>query len=118
MIRSFTDHILGGICGGLAYALRVNAWVIRGLFVLLSILSSGAVALFYLALWWTMPRESALETQQRRSPLPALILILIALALTGARLFSLMQGPEGQDVLFPGMLVIVSGIFLLRQLRG
>ena len=64
MYRSFSDRVLGGVCGGLAAALHVNAWLIRLIFVVLTLVSLGAFAALYLLLWWIVPAES--PTQRRR----------------------------------------------------
>jgi phage shock protein PspC (stress-responsive transcriptional regulator) len=43
MYRSFTDRVFGGVCGGLAAILPINAWVFRAAFIVLSIMTVGAV---------------------------------------------------------------------------
>src|ERR1041384_5468885 len=58
MYRSFTDRVLGGVCGGLAAVFPINAWVFRAAFMVLSIVTSGAFAALYILLWWFVPQES------------------------------------------------------------
>jgi len=54
--RSRSERWLGGVCGGLARATGVEAWIWRLLFALLT-LFGGAGALVYLLLWLVVPRE-------------------------------------------------------------
>ncbi|HSH79057.1 MAG TPA: PspC domain-containing protein [Herpetosiphonaceae bacterium] len=56
--RSSTDRMLGGVCGGLARYLDVDATLVRIGFVLLAL--SGVSPLAYLVLWVVVPSESAL----------------------------------------------------------
>ncbi|NOG49076.1 MAG: PspC domain-containing protein [Chloroflexi bacterium] len=46
------------VCGGIAGAFRVNGWIVRVLFAVGALLTSGAVALYYAALWLAMPQGS------------------------------------------------------------
>ena len=54
--RSVTDRWLGGVCGGLAQASGVAAWLWRLGFVLL-LMCAGSGALLYLLLWLLLPSE-------------------------------------------------------------
>lgn len=56
LYRSRTDRKLGGVCGGLAQYLNLDATLIRVLFVVLTLLG-GAGPLIYLALWIIVPNE-------------------------------------------------------------
>jgi phage shock protein PspC (stress-responsive transcriptional regulator) len=116
MRRSFTERILGGVCGGLAASLRLNVWLLRALFVLLSLLSLGAVALWYVVLWWVMPPDSPSEQRSVHfSPL-AFFSIFIPVALTAAVWFARDNLPP--NVFATGILAFVAFVFFLRQLRG
>lgn len=53
--RSASDRWLGGVCGGLAVATGMQAWVWRVVFLLL--LCTGFGLLGYLALWILVPLE-------------------------------------------------------------
>jgi phage shock protein C len=55
--RSRGDRWLAGVCGGLAGAFGLEAWVWRLLFVVLTILTSGFGALLYLLMWIFVPEE-------------------------------------------------------------
>ena len=54
--RSREDRWLGGVCGGLAVATGMAAWVWRLLFVLL-VLCGGTGVLVYVLLWILLPQE-------------------------------------------------------------
>jgi phage shock protein C len=54
--RSYTDVIIGGVCGGLAAYMRVNPILVR-LFFLLMIFGNGIGILLYLLLWIIMPLD-------------------------------------------------------------
>ncbi|MFC5513732.1 PspC domain-containing protein [Massilia jejuensis] len=55
--RSRADRWLGGVCGGLAGTLGMDAWVWRLVFAVFTILTSGFGALVYLLLWIFVPEE-------------------------------------------------------------
>ena len=57
MRRSTSDRWIGGVCGGLADATGLEAWLWRILFVALLTLG-GAGALVYLVLWIFVPLDS------------------------------------------------------------
>ncbi|MFC5995427.1 PspC domain-containing protein [Pseudonocardia hispaniensis] len=53
--RSRTDRMLGGVCGGLAESLGVDAALIRILLVALTVLGFGAGVVLYVAAWILAP---------------------------------------------------------------
>ena len=55
--RSANDRWLGGVCGGLAEATGLEAWLWRILFVALMALG-GCGVLLYIVLWIFVPLES------------------------------------------------------------
>jgi phage shock protein PspC (stress-responsive transcriptional regulator) len=54
--RSASDRWLGGVCGGIARATRVDSWVWRLLFAML-LFCAGAGLVLYLLLWIFVPAE-------------------------------------------------------------
>ena len=58
LFRSRTNVMLGGVCGGLAEYVNVDATMIRLAFVLLFFLGGGGF-LIYLVLWFITPVEHA-----------------------------------------------------------
>jgi phage shock protein PspC (stress-responsive transcriptional regulator) len=57
LYRDGSDKILGGVCGGIAHYLRVDASIIRILFVLL-FFGGGTGFLIYLLLWVILPTRN------------------------------------------------------------
>jgi phage shock protein C len=55
--RSRTDRMVGGVCGGFARMLGVDAALVRVLLVIATILGFGTGALLYLACWLIVPEE-------------------------------------------------------------
>ncbi len=108
MYRSFTDRLFGGVCGGLATALPLNAWALRGLFVVLTVLTLGAFAVVYLALWLAVPQES-LMTRGGGS-----IWLLLALVLAAASLAGFYTRTTF-DLYWPLTALVVGGIFFVKQ---
>jgi phage shock protein PspC (stress-responsive transcriptional regulator) len=54
--RSGSDRLIGGVCGGIAAWLGWDPTVVRGLYVLVSVLSAGFPGiLVYIVLWIVMP---------------------------------------------------------------
>lgn len=119
MTRSFVDRVFGGVCGGLAGSLPVNAWVLRLLFITLTIVTVGLAGLVYVALWWLMPQES-LISDVRVSAGRALLMIAVIVASVGLWIGALTNSlTTDTGVNLYGYLValLFSVIFLLRQLR-
>jgi phage shock protein PspC (stress-responsive transcriptional regulator) len=58
LVRSRSDRILGGVCGGLARWLGWSPFLVRALYVTISICSAAFPgALVYVILWIVMPDE-------------------------------------------------------------
>jgi phage shock protein C len=53
--RSRTDRMLGGVCGGLAESLGVDAAVVRIGLVTLTVLGVGTGVIVYAAIWMLAP---------------------------------------------------------------
>ena len=120
MHRSFTDRVLGGVCGGLAASFPVNAWIIRLVFIILAIGSLGAGAVVYVALWWALPQESLIEDKRgsfARS-IVALVVTGLILGVWFGETFDYIDLASGHSLLWPVAAVTLSVIYLLRQLTG
>ena len=61
LVRSQTDRMIGGVCGGLAQYLGVDSTVVRLVFAVLLIFGGGGGVL-YLILWLVMPEEGTPAT--------------------------------------------------------
>ncbi len=57
LVRSSSDRMIGGVCGGLARYFGIDSTIVRLVFVLAVL--SGLSPLIYLILWIVMPQESA-----------------------------------------------------------
>jgi len=118
MYRSFSDRVLGGVCGGLATALHVNAWLIRLIFVLLTLVSLGAFAPLYVLLWWIVPAESPTRRRRGFPVILALVLVILMGAAWAGRDLGQLTTPAGVNLFWPGVVVVLSAVFFLRQLRA
>jgi phage shock protein C len=54
LYRSRSDHVIGGVCGGLAAYFRIDPAVVRLAFVVFA-LAGGASVLLYIVLWIAVP---------------------------------------------------------------
>lgn len=60
LMRSRSDRMLAGVCGGLADYFNIDPVLIRLAFVLFEVFTAGAGGLLlYVILWAIMPEESA-----------------------------------------------------------
>jgi len=58
LVRSKSDRMIAGVCGGLAKTLGWDPTVVRILYVLVSILSAAFPGtIVYIILWIVMPEE-------------------------------------------------------------
>lgn len=55
LVRSRTDRMLGGVCGGIAEAFGIDATLVRVGLVALTVLGVGSGALLYVAIWALAP---------------------------------------------------------------
>jgi phage shock protein PspC (stress-responsive transcriptional regulator) len=111
--------MFGGVCGGLAAALRVNAWLIRLAFVVLSIASLGIFAALYLMLWWLAPQESLLNTRGRGLSLFFIFVsILFSTALWAGRDLGWLISANGASLWLPVLGVVMALVFFARQVKA
>lgn len=57
LVRSTSDKMIAGVCGGLAKYFGIDVVLVRILFVLFA-LAGGPGILLYIILWIVMPEES------------------------------------------------------------
>ncbi|MEY2476323.1 MAG: hypothetical protein QOG87_1638 [Actinomycetota bacterium] len=63
--RSTSDKVLGGVAGGLSAALGVDAWVLRGAFIVLTLAGGTGVALYVVA-WLVLPKQDTSRSMAQR----------------------------------------------------
>ncbi len=119
MTRSFTDRVMGGVCGGLAEALRLNPWIVRVVFVVGAVLTGGLLAAVYVALWWTLPQASLVNRRGGAGSTLLAVLVIVGLgALWAAHTAGLLLTPDGQSLYGPALALVLAVVYLLRQLRA
>lgn len=120
MTRSFTDRVLAGVCGGIGSALGVNAWLVRFLFVVMTLLSLGGYAVLYLSLWLIMPEQS-LATSRRSSGfgmIMTLFLVIVVTVLWVLNLSGNLQVSDYANLYYPALLMCLSLVYLVYQVRS
>lgn len=118
MYRSFSDRVLGGVCGGLAAALHMNAWWVRIIWAVLALASLGAFAVLYVLLWWVVPQESPTERRRGLSLFFVILLVILTAAAWAGRELGQLTTPTGVNLFYPGAFLLLSAVFFLRQLRA
>ena len=58
LVRSTTDKMIAGVCGGLAAYFGIDTVIVRILFVLFG-LAGGPGVLLYIILWVVMPEDTS-----------------------------------------------------------
>lgn len=118
LIRSRSDRMLGGVCGGLAAYLRIDATIIRLLFVLMA-LGSGAGVFIYLVLWFVLPAEGATGSTNLNASIRAGAEEMAERARTlGADLRSPDSGANRRGLMVVGAgLILVGAIVFLNNLN-
>lgn len=72
LVRSNSDRVISGVCGGLANYLGIDSTIIRLIFVL-AVLIGGVSPIIYVILWIVMPDEAKYtQTQAQAQPPVAL----------------------------------------------
>lgn len=116
MMRSFSNRILGGVCGGLGQTLLLSATGWRILFILLTPLTLGAAGLLYLFWWWTMPQQSLIR-DSRPGFFHIILLFALPIIVIGGWIFqNRLVGASGQALYPLLMLLLGCVLFLLRQI--
>lgn len=70
LVRSRTDRMIAGVCGGLAEYLQIDPSIIRLVFVMLALLSGGTFFFvsIYIVLWLIMPEEGTVRGPTTPAP--------------------------------------------------
>jgi phage shock protein PspC (stress-responsive transcriptional regulator) len=68
LTRSRSDRLISGVCGGLARYLSLDTVLVRGIFVVVGLLSMGSAAILYLAAIFLIPEESEIGAANQTHP--------------------------------------------------
>jgi phage shock protein PspC (stress-responsive transcriptional regulator) len=115
MFRSWTDRLLGGVCGGLAQNSPLNAWVWRILFVLLTVITTGVGAVVYVLWWWVLPFSAPNGTKNSSFWQTIVALILGVLCIVGYVLRDTLTAPNGSPIFVLLLLLLMALVFLGKQ---
>jgi phage shock protein PspC (stress-responsive transcriptional regulator) len=119
VVRSFTDRLFGGVCGGLAAALRLNAWIVRVAFAAAAFVTLGAAAIWYGALWIALPQSSLVVRRGGfGTTLVGLILGILIIGGWVADRAGVLPMPTGQSVYVPMLVTLFGLILIIRQVRA
>jgi len=58
LVRSKTDKVIAGVCGGLGKYFDIDSNIVRAVFAVGTVLGAGSFAVIYLVLWVVLPDES------------------------------------------------------------
>jgi len=58
LVRSNTDKVIAGVCGGLGKYFDIDSNIVRAVFAVGTVLGAGSFAVIYLVLWVVLPDES------------------------------------------------------------
>ncbi len=64
LVRSQREHMVAGVCGGLAQYFNIDVTIVRLIFVLLTLVGVGSTIPLYFILWLVLPLEGAQATNQ------------------------------------------------------
>jgi phage shock protein PspC (stress-responsive transcriptional regulator) len=118
VVRSFTDRLLGGVCGGIGASLRLNAWIVRLAFAVGTLVTLGAVAVWYVALWLALPQGSlVIRRGGLGTTLTVLILGVVIVGVWAADRAGVLPLPTGQSIYIPAMIALFGLILMARQVR-
>ncbi len=118
LMRSRTDRMIGGVCGGLANYLGVDPTLVRLVFVLLAV-GNGAGVLIYFVLWIVIPREDRPAGAGTEETISANASEIAERARSlGDEVRGMASTPNPRAALFFGVALIGLGvIFLLENLH-
>jgi phage shock protein C len=118
LVRSRSDSVVGGVCGGLGVYLSIDSTLVRLFFVLLAF-AEGIGILLYFVLWVVVPREDRVEgaTLEENVRSGAEEIAERAREL-GEELQTGVKMPSHRTGLFIGLgLIIIGGYYLLDSLN-
>ena len=115
MVRSFSNRILGGVCGGLASTTPLNAWIWRIVFIVLALVTLGAGAVAYVLLWWMLPLDSPIR-RTYGGTLRGLFAVLLSISLIAGWFLRGQLFPA--DVYWPAAVLVLALVVLVKQIAA
>jgi phage shock protein C len=117
LLRSQTDRMLGGVCGGLSKYLKVDLTIVRLFFVVLTLLG-GFGPLLYLILWMVVPPEGHMRPEDAQPYALDGEEIKERAEMVRDDFVSAVKQPNQNTARFIGIALVLAGsFFLLRQLH-
>ena len=118
LVRSRTDRMVGGVCGGLARYLGVDATLVRLVFVLIAV-APGPGVLVYLVLWIVMPAEDRPAGATVEQNIQSNAEEIAERARTiGSDIRTAAREPNPKAAMFFGLALIGMGLVVLLQNLG
>lgn len=116
MYRSFSNRLLGGVCGGLAERTPIAAWLWRLLFTVLTIWTSGAAALAYVLMWWLLPLASPLSARNGSWARGLLALVGAAALIAAWFAQDALAETLGVALYWPLAFLLIAAIYCIQQI--
>jgi phage shock protein C len=111
LMRSRSDFMVGGVCGGMGKFVGIDPSLVRLFFVLLT-LGNGIGAVAYLILWIVLPREDMVEeggTPGSREEFAN------RARQVGQEMGEVVRNPDGRSLRYLGIALIIGGIYFFIQ---
>lgn len=118
LVRSRSDRVIAGVCGGLGHYLGIDPIIIRIFFILL-VLGQGAGVLVYIICWLAIPDESrATDSSMGENIHEGASEIAERARELGGDMRHVASDPNPQVRVWLGVgLVLAGGLFLLNNLN-
>jgi len=110
LTRSRTDVMIGGVCAGLGKYFKIDATLVRLIFVLLTMAGGGGVFIYFI-LWIVIPREDMPNVQK---PFDGQEFSRRANQM-GQEMQQMVSQPNMRAVQFIGIALVVLGVVYLIQ---
>jgi phage shock protein PspC (stress-responsive transcriptional regulator) len=117
LVRSESDRIIGGVCGGLARHLNVDPLILRILFVIGAMINGVGLAV-YILLWVFVPAESAEYSDQEEMIGQNIAEIRERAETLGDDWGEWGNSKKGGSALVGGLALVILGILILMRNFG